>query len=216
MSNTNLIARTVIFGLKDFADMMHYYLSNDSKMNVVAFTADAFFMNNVEEHKGLPVVDIEKLVELYPPDKHNLIIPVASPIIRRRTFEFGRLHGYTMPGYVSSKAIVNGSVGSNPFIQEFNNIQPFVQIGNNVVMWAGNHIGHHSIIEDDVTITSHCVISGHCKIERGAYLGVNCTIRDGVTIGGGAVIGMGAVVTKDVPPGVTVYGNPARSKEYKL
>ena len=48
------------------------------------------------------------------------------------------------------------------------------------------------------------------RICRGASLGSNATILCGVTVGEGAMVGAGSVVTRDVPPGVIVAGNPAR------
>jgi len=50
----------------------------------------------------------------------------------------------------------------------------------------------------------------HTVVEQGASIGSGATILGGVTIGSGALVGAGAVVTKDVEPGVTVAGNPAR------
>ncbi len=47
-------------------------------------------------------------------------------------------------------------------------------------------------------------------IEDEAILGANCTISAGVVIGRGATVGAGAVVTRDIPPGRTAVGNPAR------
>jgi acetyltransferase-like isoleucine patch superfamily enzyme len=47
-------------------------------------------------------------------------------------------------------------------------------------------------------------------VKKGASIGANATILPGLTIGAGAMVGAGAVVTKDVPPGVTVAGNPAK------
>ncbi|GAH10658.1 unnamed protein product [marine sediment metagenome] len=53
-------------------------------------------------------------------------------------------------------------------------------------------------------------IGGGVEIGDGAYLGIGCSIRNQIRIGEKAFIGMGAVVVKDVDPGVTVIGNPAR------
>ena len=46
--------------------------------------------------------------------------------------------------------------------------------------------------------------------EYGAKIGANATLLPGVIIGKGALVGAGAVVTKDVPEGAVVAGNPAR------
>ena len=48
------------------------------------------------------------------------------------------------------------------------------------------------------------------RVERGASIGTGATILGGVRIGTRAIVGAGAVVTKNVPPGATVAGNPAR------
>jgi UDP-2-acetamido-3-amino-2,3-dideoxy-glucuronate N-acetyltransferase len=48
------------------------------------------------------------------------------------------------------------------------------------------------------------------RIEDGASLGSGSVILGGVTVGAGAIVGAGAVVTRDVPPGATVAGSPAR------
>lgn len=49
-------------------------------------------------------------------------------------------------------------------------------------------------------------------VKKGAAIGSNATILPGITIGEHALIGAGAVVTKDVPDGVTVFGNPAKER----
>jgi UDP-2-acetamido-3-amino-2,3-dideoxy-glucuronate N-acetyltransferase len=50
-------------------------------------------------------------------------------------------------------------------------------------------------------------------VKRGAAIGSNATLLCGITIGENAMIGAGSVVTKDVPPGAVVVGNPARIRQ---
>ena len=47
-------------------------------------------------------------------------------------------------------------------------------------------------------------------VKRGASIGSGATLLGGITIGERAIVGAGSVVTRDVPPGATVVGNPAR------
>ena len=119
--------------------------------------------------------------------------------IRKKKYDLGKQMGYRFISYISSKATVwqPELIGENCFIFEDNTIQPFVRIGDNVVMWSGNHIGHHSQIGSHVFVTSHVVISGHVTIEPYTFLGVNSAVRDGITIAEGTLVGMGAVINKN-------------------
>ena len=80
---------------------------------------------------------------------------------------------------------------------ENNVIQPFVIIGNNVIIWSGNHIGHHSIVEDNVYISSQVVISGRVKVCKNSFIGVNSTFRDNIKVGSFSIFGAGSLITKD-------------------
>ena len=111
--------------------------------------------------------------------------------------------GYRIASYVSSKATVlnEGKFGENCFILEDNTIQPFVTIGNNVTLWSGNHIGHHSIIRDHCFIASHVVVSGGVTIEESCFIGVNSTIRDHIKIGEKCILGANTLLLSDAPSG---------------
>jgi UDP-3-O-[3-hydroxymyristoyl] glucosamine N-acyltransferase len=72
------------------------------------------------------------------------------------------------------------------------------------------HIAHNVRIGKRCQVVAGAVIGGSCIIGDDVFIGINASIRNGIRIGNGAVVGMGAVVTKDVAPGTTVVGNPAR------
>jgi len=199
------MAEVVIFGVKDFASLAHFYLRHDSEHRVVAFTVHREFMPDEGEFEGLPVVPLEELETSYPPDRVSAFAPMSHRKMNRlREGVYNDLkgRGYRLISYVSSRATTfpAGRIGDNCFILEDNTIQPFATIGDNVVIWSGNHIGHHSVVESHAFITSHVVISGHCRIGAYSFLGVNATLKDQITLAEGTLIGMGANITKDTEP----------------
>lgn len=76
-------------------------------------------------------------------------------------------------------------------------------------------IGHDVTIGDFVHVGPRCFIGGYAQIGEGAVLNPGSMIGRKVRIGAGAVVGLGAVVLGNVPPGVTVIGNPARRFDFR-
>jgi acyl-[acyl carrier protein]--UDP-N-acetylglucosamine O-acyltransferase len=96
---------------------------------------------------------------------------------------------------------------------ESNTIMPFCKIGNNVLIWVNNDIAHHMVIEDHVTITSHCAIGGNVIIKEQSFIGLNSTIRNNIVIGKCSIIGAATNVTKNINDFSLVMGNPSKSRE---
>src|SRR5205085_4920123 len=99
------------------------------------------------------------------PDRFGFFVAVSYAklkALRAERVAAARAAGYRLVSYLSSRATVfpGFEPGENCFILEDNTIQPFARVGENVTLWSGNHIGHHSVVEDDVFIASHVVVSG--------------------------------------------------------
>ena len=200
----------VIFGTGEIAELAHYYFNNDEKFNydVVAFTADDQYVNE-DNFNGVPLVPVSKLREIYPPDKYAAHVALSYNKlnkIREEKYYLMKELGYELVSYVCSKSVhwPDLSIGDNCFILENQTIQPTVTIGDNVMIWSGNHLGHGCNIEDHVYISSHVCIAGHVNVGKRSFLGVNCAVKDFVSIGEDNFVTMGANVVKNTSADCTV------------
>ena len=196
--------KLVIFGSGDIAQLAHYYFSTDSDHEVVAFTVDASYIKEPKFCR-LPVVAFEDAVTEFPPGNYDFFVALSYSklnAVRKEKFLAVKALGYRLASFISSQATVlnEGKIGENCFIFEDNTIQPFVRIGDNVTLWSGNHIGHHSVIKDHSFIASHVVVSGGVEIGEQCFVGVNATLRDHIKVGDRCVIGAGALLLGDAEP----------------
>ena len=97
------------------------------------------------------------------------------------------------------------------FIFENNVVQPFVQLGNNVILWSGNHIGHHSVIKDHCFISSHVVISGFVEVGENCFFGVNATVANNIKIAKDCWISPSVTIMKDTKVGELYKGLKAEA-----
>ena len=207
--------KLIIVGAGEFAEIAYEYFSYDSNYEVVAFAVESQYIKE-KELFSLPIVEFENIDKEYPPDTFYVFVALTYGKLNRsrtRLFNICKEKGYQCASYISSRAFVwhDVKIGENSFVFEDNTLQYHVTVGNNVILWSGNHIGHRTVIEDNCWLTSHDVISGFCRIGKNSFIGVNATVGDEVTLGEDTVFGAGAVTVKSLPDKGGVYvGNPVR------
>jgi sugar O-acyltransferase (sialic acid O-acetyltransferase NeuD family) len=206
--------KVVIVGDGETAELAYEYFTHDSPHEVVAFAVEHAYRKK-DEMFGLPVIAFEEIAELYPPDAHAAFVAISYTKlnrVRERLFRETKKRGYRCLSYVSSRAFVwhNVEIGENCFIFENNVVQYAVRVGHNVVMWSGNHIGHQTVIEENVFISSHVVVSGYCEVGANSFLGVNSSVANNVRIARDCLIGMGAVIHKNTDERKVYVGNPGK------
>ena len=102
----------------------------------------------------------------------------------------------------------NCKISSHTFICEGVTIEDDVFIGHNVTFI--NDMYPRSTVEGGGLQTKADWVCNPTLIKKGASVGSSTTVLAGVTVGEKAIVGAGSVVTKDVPPGTIVAGNPAK------
>lgn len=198
------IKKLLIFGTGTLGELAGYYFQADTSYELTGYVDDAEFAGHRPLVLGKPVFSWDEACARYLTDDVEYFVAIGyrkTNAVRQARYEQIKKAGYRLASYVSRRAtVLTESVGENCFILENNVLQPYTVIGNNVTMWSGNHLGHHSIIEDNVFVTSHVVISGNCRIGANSFLGVNSSLHDGVTIGEKTVVGAGSIITKSCEP----------------
>src|ERR1051325_4622617 len=209
--------KLIVIGDTAFAEIAYEYFTHDSDYEVVAFCVEQAYLKRPTLF-GLPVVAFEELADLYLPAQPSFYaahVYTQRNQLRTRLYLEAKAKGFTPASYVSSRAFVwqNCKLGEHCFIFENNVVQPFVQLGNNVVLWSGNHIGHHSSIGNNCFVSSHVVVSGFCQIGSNCFMGVNSTVANNLSIGNDCIVGAGALVLSEVGDSQTVVGIWKKRKE---
>src|SRR5260370_2645498 len=208
------MAKIIIIGDGETAELAYEYFTHDSPSEVAAFGVERAYRKKSEMF-GLPVRDFEDIEQHYSPSDYQAFAAISYTQLNRvrgKLYQEAKGKGYQFVSYVSSRAFVwrNVEIGENCFIMENNVLQYAVRVGNNVVLWSGNHVGHQSVIHDNVFVSSHVVISGYCEIGENCFLGVNSSIANNIKIARDCLIGMGAVIHKDTEERKVYVGNPAK------
>ena len=148
------------------------------------------------------------------PDATEIVIAIADAKARRSVAE---THAGRFTRLIAPTALVgpNVELGEGAILSDHTMITADAKIGRHFHCNIYAYVAHDCVIGDFVTFAPKVCCNGNIVIEDDAYIGTGAVLRQGkpgapLRIGKGAVIGMGAVVTKDVPPGATVVGNPAR------
>ncbi|QLI80503.1 acetyltransferase [Chitinibacter fontanus] len=185
------------------------------------FFIDDSFGENAVIVNSTPVLSYQEFLSLEA-DSKMAVVAIANSSVRQRLTEKLIDDGVQLVSVEAQNVIQYDEVdiGPSSILSAFVTLTSNISIGKSFQANIYSYVGHDCVIGDYVTFAPAVKCNGNVIIEDHAYIGTGAIIKQGsptkpLRIGAGAVVGMGAVVTKDVPPGITVVGNPARpfSKE---
>ncbi len=176
----------------------------------------------VDDHPAAPMLNGQRVLSYEEflgslAEERYVALAIADSRVRERLAARCRADGVLPWSVQAASAVVLDmvEVGEGAILCPFVTLTSNIRIGRQFHANLYSYVEHDCVVGDYVTFAPSVRCNGNVVIEDHVYIGTGAMIKQGrpgcpLVIGRGAVIGMGAVVTKDVPPGVTVVGNPAR------
>ena len=209
---------SVILGAGNYGEMFLSFLREEG-INIVGFLDDNPNLQN-KEVCGVPVLGtmsmLKDLRNQYNVD--SVYCPIGNNPVRVRLLTEARELGYETPNYIHRLACVGPDVkmGTGVYVIFGTNIMPHATLEDFVMLSMNVGVGHHSVLEKGVFLSSGCNFGGSIRAKQYAYCGMGTTIMSGVhELGEDCLIGAGAVVIRDVPDKAVVAGVPAKILRYK-
>ena len=140
------------------------------------------------------------------------VIGIGSPAVRAKLDEQLTAWGRTAATLIHPAATVasDNRISDGVLLAAGARVTTNVTLGRHVHLNVNAVVSHDCVVGDYTTLSPGALVNGDVRLAEGVFLGTGAIITPGITIGDHAVIGAGAVVVRDVPPGVTVRGVPAR------
>ncbi|MDR1310620.1 MAG: acetyltransferase [Burkholderiaceae bacterium] len=208
--------KLLIYGTGVTAELAWFYFTRDSAYEVAAFTVDSAYLA-APRFCGLPVTPFERIAHTHPPGEYDFFVAVANQNLnafRRDRYLAAKALGYPIARYISSRAHVfqPENIGENCLVTENATVHPLARVGNNVTLFSGCVISHHSVIHDHCYIAPGAVIGGECVIGEQCFIGLNAAVRSCMMVGERCIVGAGAVILNHAAPeGVYRAHETARS-----
>ena len=204
--------KLIVYGAGEFGSLIANVISYHDDLQVAAY-GDDNPQKAADYIDGAPVFGQDDLLNFAKQNNIKLAIAaIGDNMARAEKFNLLKNTGFQMISIVHPQALIDTKVsyGDNVIIEMGTAIHAYSTIGNNVFLGGEALIGHHNTIGNHVLVGGNVSFGGSVIVEDYVSLGVGASIKPGIRLGKGSVIGVGAAVIKDVEPGTTVVGVPAK------
>ncbi len=154
---------------------------------------------------------IGKISTWQPTEDEVFAIAIAEPHIKEKVVKSMLAKGAEFTSVIHPTAKISAfcRYGKGLVMYPYSGMPPNCSVGDFVTILT-SWLGHDVVVEDYVTISSNCGVTGHVHIGKRAFLASHVIIPPSKKVGADAYVGAGSVVIRNVPAGKKVFGNPAK------
>lgn len=141
-------------------------------------------------------------------------VAIGANAVRERCQQQGCQHGMRARVIVHPRGIVSpwARIGDGSFVAAGGVVAPLASVGTGVIVNHGAVVDHDCTVADFVHLAPNSTLGADVTIGRRVLIGAGAIVLPGRRVGDDALVGAGAVVSRDVAPGTTVVGIPARAQ----
>ncbi len=138
---------------------------------------------------------------------------LGKPELKRKVVSILKSRGARFASLIHPTVVMGNNVelGTGVILCPRVVITSDIRLGDFVTLNVGSAVGHDSVVGAFTQSSAFCDITGGVRIGEEVFMGSHAAVLPRVTVGDRAVIGAGSVAIRNVPAGITIYGNPARS-----
>lgn len=204
--------RTLLYGAGGHGRVVADIVASLSRLELAGFIDDDSALHG-RVLGGAPVLGSSAaLPGLLSEGVRGAIVTVGRNVVRMRLAGEMEQLGFELVAAVHPSAVLapEVTVGRGTVVMAGVVVNTGSTVGDNVILNTGATIDHDCQVEDGSHVSPGVHLAGGVHLERGVHVGIGANIIESISIGPGATIGAGAVVLRDVGPGETWVGNPAR------
>lgn len=207
--------KLIIFGNGKITEAVYNSMIDDKSFN---YKIECFCVEKKYKKKktflGLPNYDFETIEKKFSPSKHLFFVAIGYQKlnqIREKIFYRVKKKGFKLISYVHEIHKKNSTlkVGKNCFLMKDSIIHPNVELEDNVFVWGGAIICHHSKLKKNSWLTAGSKIMGSSVVGDNTFIAGGSLISHNIKIGKKSFIGANSLVVKNVPDNSVVISKPS-------
>lgn len=142
----------------------------------------------------------------------GVVVGIGNNVIRKDKILLLQSRNINCPSLIHPSSVISqySSIALGTIVMAGAIVNAFTNIGEGAIINSNSVVEHDCMIGNFAHICPGVSIAGGCNIEAYAWVGAGSSVKQDICIGESSTIGAGSVVIKNIPTGVTAFGNPAK------